>query len=276
MTCGSGRRLSRSPIWSARSTTIAGGSAWSCWSGTGTGRPSGAGGRRLLELEERPGAKRDPDAADLFHFALRLPSRAGARPAARAADRATEPPDRRLRSCRERGAVPARSRRPWHRDLPRPAARDLVPERARAHGHHRARSRRPAAGRRPRAQASRTASTPGTVIGHVHLETLRSAALQGLLCRPAGACRDRRAAAAPSSCRSAATTTTSPPIPGAARPGRRRRTAGAHRHALVRDPAAGSLEPRCAGEGSGPTPSRRRTLVVTDPNGLAIRFVARA
>jgi catechol 2,3-dioxygenase len=35
----------------------------------------GAGGRRLLELEERPSAKRDPDAADLFHFALRVPSR---------------------------------------------------------------------------------------------------------------------------------------------------------------------------------------------------------
>jgi catechol 2,3-dioxygenase len=35
----------------------------------------GAGARRLLELEERPGAKREPDAADLFHFALRVPSR---------------------------------------------------------------------------------------------------------------------------------------------------------------------------------------------------------
>jgi catechol 2,3-dioxygenase len=35
----------------------------------------GAGGRRLLELEERAGAKRDPDAAELFHFALRVPSR---------------------------------------------------------------------------------------------------------------------------------------------------------------------------------------------------------
>jgi catechol 2,3-dioxygenase len=35
----------------------------------------GAGGRRLLELEERPGAERDPDAADLFHFALRVSSR---------------------------------------------------------------------------------------------------------------------------------------------------------------------------------------------------------
>lgn len=35
----------------------------------------GAGGRRLLELEERPGAERDPAAADLFHFALRVPSR---------------------------------------------------------------------------------------------------------------------------------------------------------------------------------------------------------
>jgi catechol 2,3-dioxygenase len=36
----------------------------------------GAGGRRLLALEERRGAKRDPDAADLYHFALLLPSRA--------------------------------------------------------------------------------------------------------------------------------------------------------------------------------------------------------
>ncbi|HSA82038.1 MAG TPA: VOC family protein [Geminicoccaceae bacterium] len=36
----------------------------------------GVGGRRLLALEEWRGAKRDPDAADLFHFALLLPSRA--------------------------------------------------------------------------------------------------------------------------------------------------------------------------------------------------------
>ena len=41
----------------------------------GRGATLGAGGRRLLELEERPGAKREPDAADLFHFALRVPSR---------------------------------------------------------------------------------------------------------------------------------------------------------------------------------------------------------
>ncbi len=36
----------------------------------------GVGGRRLLALEERRGATRDPDAADLFHFALLLPGRA--------------------------------------------------------------------------------------------------------------------------------------------------------------------------------------------------------
>jgi catechol 2,3-dioxygenase len=36
----------------------------------------GVGGRPLLALEERRGAKRDPAAADLFHFALLLPSRA--------------------------------------------------------------------------------------------------------------------------------------------------------------------------------------------------------
>src|SRR5918995_4733292 len=43
--------------------------------GDGSRATLGAGGRRLLELEERPGGARDPDAADLFHFALRVPSR---------------------------------------------------------------------------------------------------------------------------------------------------------------------------------------------------------
>ena len=36
----------------------------------------GVPGQPLLELEARPGGRRDPDAADLFHFALLLPSRA--------------------------------------------------------------------------------------------------------------------------------------------------------------------------------------------------------
>ena len=36
----------------------------------------GVPGRPLLELEGRPGGRRDPDAADLFHFALLVPSRA--------------------------------------------------------------------------------------------------------------------------------------------------------------------------------------------------------
>ncbi len=36
----------------------------------------GVPGRPLLELEARPGGRRDPDAADLFHFALLVPSRA--------------------------------------------------------------------------------------------------------------------------------------------------------------------------------------------------------
>jgi catechol 2,3-dioxygenase len=35
----------------------------------------GVPGRPLLELEARPGGSRDPDAADLFHFALLVPSR---------------------------------------------------------------------------------------------------------------------------------------------------------------------------------------------------------
>jgi catechol 2,3-dioxygenase len=36
----------------------------------------GVPGRPLLELSGRPGGRRDPDAADLFHFALLVPSRA--------------------------------------------------------------------------------------------------------------------------------------------------------------------------------------------------------
>jgi catechol 2,3-dioxygenase len=35
----------------------------------------GVPGRPFLELEARPGGRRDPDAADLFHFALLVPSR---------------------------------------------------------------------------------------------------------------------------------------------------------------------------------------------------------
>ena len=36
----------------------------------------GAGGRSLLELEERPLGRRDPDEAGLFHVALFQPDRA--------------------------------------------------------------------------------------------------------------------------------------------------------------------------------------------------------
>jgi catechol 2,3-dioxygenase len=41
----------------------------------GTQAVLGVPGRPLLELEARPGGRRDPDAADLFHFALLVPSR---------------------------------------------------------------------------------------------------------------------------------------------------------------------------------------------------------
>jgi catechol 2,3-dioxygenase len=42
----------------------------------GTQAVLGVPGRPLLDLEERPGGRRNPDAADLFHFALLVPSRA--------------------------------------------------------------------------------------------------------------------------------------------------------------------------------------------------------
>ena len=58
----------------------------------------GAGGRRLLELEERPGAKRDP--AGGGSVPLRAPGAvaAGARPAARPPGGDRHAPDRRIRS----------------------------------------------------------------------------------------------------------------------------------------------------------------------------------
>jgi catechol 2,3-dioxygenase len=130
----------------------------------------GAGGRRLLELKERPGARRDPQAADLFHFALLLPSRAAlGRRLAQLVETGTE-----LTGASDHGVSEAlylrdpdghgielyhdRPRETWHRDgrlRLETAALDLddLLQAGRSNGEG------------PGGLA------PGTVIGHVHLET---------------------------------------------------------------------------------------------------------
>ena len=121
----SGRSRSASAISRARSTSIGARSGWRCSSRAATGRTLGVAGRRLLALEERPGAVRDVEAADLFHFALLLPSRAALGRQLRHLHRGRGAADRRLRPPRQRGALSRRPGRPWHRALPRPAARGL-------------------------------------------------------------------------------------------------------------------------------------------------------
>ena len=85
----------------------------------------------------------DRRATGLFHLALLRPlaPRSGAGP--RAPRRAALAARRRLRPPRERGAVPVRSGRKRHRDLPRPPARGMAAnERRAADGDAAARSRR--------------------------------------------------------------------------------------------------------------------------------------
>jgi catechol 2,3-dioxygenase len=130
----------------------------------------GAGGRRLLALEARPGAKRDPDAADLFHFALRVPSRpALARQLARLV--AT---DTRLTGASDHSVSEAlylrdpdghgieiyrdRPRATWHRD-------------GRVHMGTTALDLDELVKEVPASAGDQDGLDPDTVIGHVHLET---------------------------------------------------------------------------------------------------------
>lgn len=232
----------------------------------------GAGGRRLLELEERPGARRDPDAADLFHFALRVPSRpALARQLARLM--AT---DTRLTGASDHSVSEALYLRDpdghgieFYRDRPRETwfrdgrvhmgttaldLHDLLED----------------------ADAERAAGLdPDTVIGHVHLETID-------LDRAKEFYVDRLGLAVT-----------------AERPGAIFMSKGGYHHHVAVNTWGGrtrraqddrgrigilwfeiELPDRAAVAGLaadfGATGTSDRSLVITDPNGLAIRFVARA
>ena len=232
----------------------------------------GAGGRRLLELEERPGARRDPDAADLFHFALRVPSRpALARQLARLM--AT---DTRLTGASDHSVSEALYLRDpdghgieFYRDRPREAwCRD-----GRVHMGTAALDLDRLL---ENAGADRAAALdPATVIGHVHLETVDL--------EPAKAFYVGRLGLAVT----------------AERPGAIFMSKGGSHHHVAVNTWGGRTKPAHDDRGRlgmlwfevelpdrsalaglaadfGAMGTSDRSLVITDPNGLAIRFVARA
>jgi catechol 2,3-dioxygenase len=234
----------------------------------------GAGGRRLLELEERPGAGRDPQAADLFHFALLLPSRAAlGRRLAQLIGTGTD-----LTGASDHGVSEAlylrdpdghgielyrdRPRETWYRDgrlRMGTTALDLddLLQAGRPDGE------------------GRTSLAPGTVIGHIHLETIDLPRTQDFYVGRLGL----------------AVT--------AERPGAIFMSVGGYHHHVAANTWGRKTRPAPPGgahigmlwyemelperahlaglaEGLGETKPADAMLVVTDPNGLAIRFVARA
>ncbi len=233
----------------------------------------GAGGRRLLELEERPGASRDPQAADLFHFALLLPSRAAlSRRLAQLIETETD-----LTGASDHGVSEAlylrdpdghgielysdRPRETWYRDgRLRMGTTELDLDdlllAGRAHGE----------GRRGLA--------PGTVIGHIHLES----------------CDLPRSKDFYVGCLGLAVTTE--------RPGAIFMSVGGYHHHVAANTWGRKTRPAPSGgdhigmlwyemelperaqlaalaEGLGDAERSADMLVVTDPNGLAIRFCVR-
>jgi catechol 2,3-dioxygenase len=234
----------------------------------------GAGGRRLLELEERPGAKRDPDAADLFHFALRVPSRpALARQLARLL--AT---DTRLTGASDHSVSEAlylrdpdghgieiyrdRPRATWYRN-------------GRVHMGTTALDLDELLKEAPASAGDQDGLDPDTVIGHVHLETCD-------LDRSKDFYVDRLGFAVT-----------------AERPGASFMSKGGYHHHVVVNTWGGKSRPAedhpgrigmlwfeiqmpdrsglaALAQDLGAAPAAEEPLAVSDPNGLAIRFVAPA
>jgi catechol 2,3-dioxygenase len=234
----------------------------------------GAGGRRLLELEERPGAKRDPDAADLFHFALRVPSRpALARQLARllATDtRLTGASDHSvsealyLRDPDGHGIEIYRDRPPatWYRN-------------GRVHMGTTALDLDDLLKEAPASAGDQDGLDPDTVIGHVHLETCD-------LDRSKDFYVDRLGFAVT-----------------AERPGASFMSKGGYHHHVAVNTWGGKSRPAddhpgrigmlwfeiqmpdrsglaALAQDLGAAPAAEGPLAVSDPNGLAIRFVAPA
>lgn len=234
----------------------------------------GAGGRRLLELEERSGAKRDPDAADLFHFALRVASRpALARQLARLV--AT---DTRLTGASDHSVSEALYLRDpdghgveLYRDRPR----ETWYREGRVHMGTSALDLDDLLKDAPGGAGDRDGLDPDTVIGHVHLETLDLARAKAFYVDRLGL-----------------DVTTE-------RPGATFMSKGGYHHHVAVNTWGNKLRPAqdhpgrlgmlwfeiqlpdrsrlaaLAGDFEAREPVDQR-VIVSDPNGLAIRFVAQA
>ena len=234
----------------------------------------GSGGRRLLELEERPGAKRDPDAADLFHFALRVPSRpALGRQLARLL--AT---DTRLTGASDHAVSEALYLRDpdghgieIYRDRPR----DTWYRNGRVHMTTTALDLDDLLKDAPAGAGDQDGLDPYTVIGHVHLETLDLERSKGFYVGQLGL----------------AVT--------AERPGATFMSKGGYHHHVAVNTWGGKTRPAedhqgrigmlwfevelpdrsgvaALAEDLGAGSGDDQALVIRDPNGLAIRFVAQA
>ena len=232
----------------------------------------GAGGRPLLVLEERPAAARDPDAADLFHFALRVPSRpALARQLARLM--ATETP---LTGASDHAVSEAL----YLRD-PDGHGIEVYRDRPRETWYEggRVRMGTTALDLEDLLQEGRTSTAgeevldPDTVIGHVHLETFdlgRSKAFY--VYRLVLAVTTERPGASFMSKGGYHHHVAVNTWGGKTRPARDEPGRLGMLWFEIRLPDRPSLVPLAEEFGAEVRPDQ--SLVVTDPNGLAIRFVA--
>jgi catechol 2,3-dioxygenase len=234
----------------------------------------GAGGPCLLELEERPGAKRDPDAAELFHVALRVPSRpALGRQLARIL--AT---DTRLTGASDHAVSEALYLRDpdghgieLYRDRPR----ETWFRNGRVHMTTTALDLDDLLKEAPARAGDQEGLDPGTVIGHVHLETFDLERSKAFYVGRLGL----------------AVT--------AERPGATFMSKGGYHHHVAVNTWGGKTRPAedhpgrigmlwfevqlpdrssvaALGEDLGVARGADQLLAVRDPNGLAIRFVAQA
>jgi catechol 2,3-dioxygenase len=232
----------------------------------------GVGGRRLLELEQRPGAERDPDAADLFHFALRVPSR----PALGRLLARLMATDTRLTGASDHGVSEALYLRDpdghgieFYRDRPR----ESWYRNGRVHMGTTVLDLDHLLNDASTGAADMAGLDPDTVIGHVHLETFDMGRSKAFYVDRLGF----------------AVTTE--------RPGATFMSKGGYHHHVAVNTWAGRTRPAhddrgrlgmlwfeielpdrsglaALAEEFGAQMAADQTAVVTDPNGLAIRFVA--
>ena len=225
---------------------------------------SAAAGRELLVLVEEPGARPSDPYTGLYHFALLVPERPGARALARARRPRPRLADRALRPLRQRGDLPPRPRRPRDRDLRRPAPRAVGRHRGRADDDAPARRRQPPRrARRPGDRAVRRARRrdrdgPRPPEGRRDPGHGRVLPRRDRLRPDRGSSASRRRSSAP-----AATTTISARTPGRAPgPCRPRPGTASLRHATIVLPDAAERD-RVAGAARGARSAESPTRAAT-------------